>query len=124
MNIINETKAIPHEDLLRMHEEESSTLIRDLKIRILSPIKSTTKRGHPITFMAWEYMNPEFEDYGWKHRKSPMYSNEAKLLIDNGPYDENDLYRVTAHKDHKDFWVWSKIEKINSNTKTQGADHE
>ena len=101
-----------HEELLKIHTEESTTLVRDLKIQISEPLKTTTKDGRPITFMVWHYLNPHFEEYGWKERKSPFYTDETRLVLESGPYEVDCLYRVTAQKNDRDFWTWTKIEKI------------
>ncbi len=103
------------EKVVELHTTENNTLVRDLKIRILDPITTTTKKGYPITYLVWEYINPLQETWGWKERKKPMFTEEATLIVKNGPYEEDRLYRVTAQKINNDFWMWTKIEKIDDN---------
>jgi hypothetical protein len=103
------------EKIVELHETENSTLVRELKIRVLDPVTAITKKGYPITYLVWEYINPLQETWGWKERKKPMFTDEATLIVKNGPYEEDCLYRVTAQKNSDDFWKWTEIEKIGDN---------
>jgi hypothetical protein len=112
-----------HEKLKQMAAEESSTMIRDLRIRLLEPVESITKRGNTITMMAWEYKNADHDEAEWKLLKSPLYTDETRLLIENGPYEESSTYRVTIKKDENNYWSWAGIENVEThNQQIEGGE--
>lgn len=111
LNTILQKQRDNHKQLLQMHQE-STALVRELLIKTTDPVHSETKAGNPITFMTWEYSNPSKDDTEWKARKSPMYSPETKIILENGPYEENCLYRVTAEKNKSGYFEWTSIIKI------------
>lgn len=104
------------EKLVALHTEATNTLIRDLQIELLEPETATSKSGRAMTYMIWQYRNPQVEGSAWKTRKSLMTSKETKTLLAHGPYEQDALYRVTAQKIAKGYWQWTAIEKLASPT--------
>ena len=99
-----------HERLQARHKEENETLVRDLEIQMLEPEVRQSQAGKDITYVNWQYLNRSHKDAQWKSRSTPIFTDEAKALIAQGPYEAGKLYRVTSRKDENDFWRWQKIE--------------
>ncbi|MEW8626264.1 MAG: hypothetical protein AB2551_10970 [Candidatus Thiodiazotropha sp.] len=110
------TDNILYEQLQALQKAESETLVRELAIDLLEPETSKSKAGHAITFLVWRYRNPASESGDWQTRKSPIFTDEAKLLINHGPYEKGALYRVTARKNQRGYWQWTAIEQVTDNT--------
>ena len=99
-----------HERLQALHKEENETLVRDLEIEMLEPETRQARSGKDITYLNWQYRNLGQPGSDWKTRNTPIFTEEAKVLLAQGPYESGKQYRVTAKKDENDYWRWQKIE--------------
>lgn len=110
MSTANELKA-QFQEVVNQYEQEARILVRSLQIRNVHCEENISKKGRPIKYVAWEYYNPDQADWGWKQRKTPLFTPQANVIIKSGPYYPSQLYSVTAEKGDDGFYEWVRIEK-------------
>jgi len=98
-----------YEQLQALQKTESETLVRDLEIELVGSEIREGKSGRDVTYLNWRYRDPSVENPEWKSRITPIFTDEAKLLLSQGPYEQGKLYRVNAQKDQSGFWKWNRI---------------
>lgn len=102
-----------YEQLQSLQKNEAETLVRDLEIELMEPETKRSKSGRDVTYLNWRYRDPSNENADWKARSTPIFTDEAKMLLSQGPYEQGKLYRVTARKDQNNYWKWSCIDNTN-----------
>lgn len=100
------------EKLREMQIAAINPLVRKMKIELLEPSQAISKTGFTIDYLEWKYLVTEYENQEWRHRRCPMFKDEAKLLLDNAPYEADFEYEVIAEKGMDGFWVWRSIQKV------------
>lgn len=93
-------------------EVKKAGLERNMKIRLLNPVKVRNRYGRERTLLVWEYIVVGYANPEWKRRKCSLDSIEAELLLENAPFSETSIYRVLAKKDHNGFYKWTSIELL------------
>lgn len=104
-----------YEKLKAIRLTEADTLERDLEIRLLDPETRQAKSGRVVTYLNVEYRDPSKDDAQWKRRSMPIFTNEAKVILDGGPYEEGKLYHVKAEKNQDDFFEWKAVGEPGAN---------
>lgn len=121
MNINNIRKA------LSKSEETPEELVRDLKIELIDVVKKMSKKGYAYDALHTRYFDPRHPDYGWKDLYTHAKSKATKIIVDNGPYNKDEFYRVKALKNQEGYWEWIDIRPVSvipHPLKNEGDDNE
>lgn len=111
-----------HTQLQALQKAENQTLVRHLEIELKEPETKQAKSGRDVTYIHWRYRDPSSKEAEWKNRSTPIFTDEAKLLLAQGPYKQGELYKVSAQKNEQDYWQWSGIEKAPLDKQREGAE--
>lgn len=103
---------VSFEKLREMRRQTVDPQVRRMNIEMLEPTQEITHSGHPVDYLEWRYRLTEFEDQKWRYRRTCIASDEARVVLDNGPYESDCEYEVTARRAKSGFRLWIDIQKV------------
>lgn len=99
------------EELVRL-QAKSSTYKFNAKIKNVRPEELISKKNTPYKAVCLDYMVTSSKNPQWFSRMKPIGTEEARLIIKQGPYEDSEFYEITAEKNEQGYSTWVSIQKL------------
>jgi hypothetical protein len=100
-----------HEVLVRKRASAESFSF-EAKLRNARHTEKTSKNGNSYDAVTVDALFLSSRSPKWVEKSKPLFTEEGKLIVDSGPYDEQAVYRITAEKNENGFNSWVKIVRV------------
>lgn len=108
------TAKLIKDELSQIMEEANGPQKEMYNIRLIGHEKAVSKKTNKqYTNMLYQMKLVDVKD--WEDKSTPIFTDEAKLILNNVDGDEDSVYLVTTEQDEKGYFNITRIELISSN---------
>ena len=106
--------------LKELKEQGSKPWRKFCNLRLIGKETRTSQKGNEYHVMI--YQTKEADSSNWEDRRTPIYTDEAKFILEAIDYNEESVYLITYEKDNNGYTNIIDIARIDEEDTNVSAD--